>query len=112
MTARDISAPKVGHYKMRIGGTAEVPSTIFIPCPADPEFHPMERRTWRPLGWIYGIGIVDPDRVWLSRHEEITSAEFDLLVSQRDWDARYAPESAGANPREKRSIGDLPVVEF
>ena len=101
--------PETGFYKMRLAkGAPMVGAIIFIPCPIDPFYgFPMDRP--RHIEAMINGKPSDVDRVWLSKSECITQAEYEYLIADRAWAKEYAPETPEAEPSKALSILEIPI---
>lgn len=106
---RQTDKPKTGFFKMRLAkGAPEVGALIFIPCPIDPFYgFPMDRP--RHIEAMINGKPCDVDRVWLSKAERISQAEYEFLLADRAWASAYAPSTPEANPSKKLNIKDVPI---
>lgn len=73
---------------------------IFVPCPMDPDFGEPIDRSRRLCALVNGKWWFRPDDIWLSclRGGPISAKEYQYLVDDRAWAAKYAPHLPEADP--------------
>ena len=101
---RQVDRPLPGFWAMRLARHgAEVGACIaIVQTLVDPDFpdNLMERSPFM-VAFLNGA-VADPYEVWTRKGREITEAEYQHLVKDREWARQWMPESPEANP--KRSV--------
>lgn len=103
--------PVAGHYRCRlVKGGPLVSARIAYGPTLDPETGEPLDRSWHYTVTVNGEDLSDPSpdfgeacgrmRDWSLTGERISAADYDLMVAQAAWDAAYAPDAPGANPRK------------
>ena len=93
--------PRPGLYRARlVKGGCDVAVAIFVPCPMDPETcEPMDRSR-QLTALVNGKWEFDPGHIYVSCliGGTITAKQYQFLIDDRAWAAKFAPHLPEADP--------------
>lgn len=111
--ARRIDLPTPGYWAVRLtrGGVEVGAAILRLQTVVEPG--EADNRMERSSHWIAYLNgkIVSVETVWMKRGRKITEAEYNYLVADRAWAARYAPSSPEANPDKPVSAEQLRSIK-
>lgn len=104
--------PRPGLYRARlVKGGVDVGVAIFVPCPFAPDtLEPTERSRFLSA-LVNGVWWFKPGDIWVSclKGGEITPKQYQFLIDDRAWAAKFAPLSPEGDPW-KAIVVDKPAA--
>lgn len=113
MKPRSMLEPELGYWLIRLvkNGPLMPACIVWHETLFEPDYPENRMDGTRPrfLSAMIADEVVSLDRVWLTKGEEITEAEYKWRCADRAWALEYASDEAIANPRKPVDRATIPL---